>query len=378
MRVAINALSVQTGGGLTFLRNLLKHLPAVDPTHEYVVLTTRQKQAEFELPANGARVSSVVVPARNWVARSCWEQTVLPRMLRRMGVDVLYAPGNQGPVLSSVPVVLFVQNVYPLQHERYGLTASLRAKMAVQRLVMRACVSQAAKVIAVSEYTRRLLVTELRCRESAITVIPHGRPEDAAGHADDAATDEVNGQRIRRPYFLGVSDVRVNKNYETLLEGFALVARDLDPAMAVVIAGAVEDQEYYQRLCAHANRLGILSRVQFLGSVDAGALRRVYAGALALVFPSRVESFGLPPLEAMTYGVPVIAADIAAVREICATAPLFFHPCSAADLGDAMRRLAGDAALRSESIRRGLERARHFNWESTARSTLRLLQEAAA
>jgi len=379
MRIAINALSVQSGGGLTFLKNLLKNLLLLDQKNEYVVLTTEAKASALGLSNSGqSNLRTIIYVMRGWVVRSCWEQTVLPLLLRREGVNVLYAPGNQGPVLFPFPFVVFVQNVDPLVLESYGTTASFRIKRRLLRMMMRASVKQAKKVVAVSAYARRLLVREFGCPFEKITVIPHGSPVDAAGCLSLGGQAPALSGRLQLDgsYFLAVSNMTYNKNYETLLRALSIALPRIPEPATLVVAGKAEEVSYYSSLEGLVRQLGLSENVHFLGGVDRKTLRVLYAGARALIFPSRVESFGLPLLEAMAFGVPVAASRIEPIVEVCGDAVLYFDPENHQEMAKSMVRILQDSRLRKTLVERGLARAKLFSWEGTARQTLQILEEA--
>lgn len=375
MRIAINALSVQGGGGQTFLKNLLQHLLRSDRENEYLLLITQAKTEALGLENRYPNLRTLICPPCGWIARALWEQLSMPWVLRRMGVDVLYAPGNQGPVLSPFPYVVLIQSVDPLLVNQ-RMPFRLRMKMKALRALTAASVQYARKVIAISHYTRRLLVSEFGCHPEKIVVIPHGSPSNVALPSKVAQEREIEKLAESSQYFLAVSDIRYNKNYETLIAALATVCRRIPERVNLLIAGEPEDHRYVLRLKDIAQQGGVGSRVFFLGSLDHATLRWLYAGARALIFPSRLESFGLPPLEAMAYGVPVAASRIDAVLEVCGDAVLYFDPDSSGELADVMVRLLEDDGLRKDLVARGRLRAQQFSWGETARRTLDVLRVA--
>lgn len=374
MRIAINTLSVRGGGGLTFLKNLLRYLPTQGLDDEFVVLVTQSKIDALGLRKPEPNVKLMYFPERNWVVRAFWEQTVLPVILRRHRIDVLYAPGNQGPVVFPCRFAVLVQNVDPLICEADGMSASFKLKLRVLRTMTRLSVYRARSVIAISQYTRKLLCDQFGCKEDRIVVVPHGSPEDAQSSIGSAVGERIAPLIPKGPFFLAVSSVKHNKNYETLIEAFVAVVSA--GACELVIAGEIEHRECYVRLSLLLEKFKISQYVHFLGEVDNQTLRYLYQRAHALIFPSRIESFGLPPLEAMTYGVPVAASRIDPVVEVCADAVAYFDPENVGDISRVMLKLLFDRELREDLISRGRARSRDFSWTATAEATLEILQAA--
>jgi glycosyltransferase involved in cell wall biosynthesis len=179
-----------------------------------------------------------------------------------------------------------------------------------------------------------------------------------------------------QPYFLYVGTLQPRKNLERLVAAFAQLAAD--PALAdvhLVLAG--RKGWLYDSLFAQVEHLGLAGRVIFPGYVPDEALPDLYRGALAYVFPSLYEGFGLPVLEAQAYGVPVMTANNSSLPEVAGDAALLVDPHDVDAIAAAMRRLATDAALRQELIRRGTVNVARFSWEKCASETLAVLEEAA-
>jgi glycosyltransferase involved in cell wall biosynthesis len=175
-------------------------------------------------------------------------------------------------------------------------------------------------------------------------------------------------------YILSVSNLARHKNYETLIYAYAI----LDPALRqkhkLLIVGE-NTGAYYDELSALARQLGIRANIVFAGRLDHKHMPYIYKRAAVLVFPSRLESFGLPILEAMASSVPVVAANAAALPEVGGDACLYFDPDNPAELADLMRRVLTDTCLRSHLIHREKNRVQHFSWIKTARETLAIFKK---
>ena len=375
MKIAVNALSVQGGGGLTFLGNLLRHLLLIDKKNEYLVLAVEEKAEELGIRDPHPNLRTLIYPSRGWVTRGMWEQILLPWVMRRERVDILYAPGNKGPVLFCCPFVVFIQNVDPLIRGFKGYRLRFLFKREMSRLLMRASVRRARKVIAVSEYTRQLASHAFGYPLERIAVVHHGSPEDGAMLPDGGASPPAS-PKLSRPYLLAVSTIKESKNYENLLEAFAIVCSEISQPVKLLIAGEIEDQSCFVRIRDLVQKNRLSSRVEFLGGVDGAALRALYVGSEGLVFPSKIESFGLPPLEAMAYGVPVVASRIEPIVEVCGDAALYFDPDDPKEMARSIVRLLKDGKLKKTLVEHGRARAKLFSWESAARRTLGVLDAA--
>lgn len=371
MRVGVNALALRGGGGYTYLRHLLRHLGALPARPDCLIVGPPHALQRLAPDAGWAEM--LVAAPRSLAQRLWWEQVRLPALLRRRAVDVLLAPHNVGLLRATPPAVVTIQNVEPLAAGPREAGVGFRLRMTALRVLTLATARRAARVIAISDYVRQLLVGRVGPKVR-VEVIPLGRPDDADLPLTARAADAPRRRGLVRPYLLAVSSVKYNKNYARMIEAFA--AAELN-GVELAIAGGVEHRWAYEAARAAARRHRVEDRVRFLGNVEGDDLRGLYDGAIALIFPSLLESFGLPALEAMSYGVPVAAADIPPLREMCREAAVYVDPYGIPSMAAGMRRLATDPTLRRRLADEGRRRAREFDWPDIARRTWDLLAAAA-
>jgi glycosyltransferase involved in cell wall biosynthesis len=225
-------------------------------------------------------------------------------------------------------------------------------------------VHRADRILAISEYSRSRALAYFGLAPARIDVVHLG-----VDHASFPISRDPRPQS-EQPYFFCLGNSRPYKNIATALRAFALCARER-PDVTLVVTGRGDSTPELQRL---ARRLGIDGRVTFTGWVDHDALLKLLHGALALVFPSVVEGFGLPVLEAMAAGCPVLASNCPTLTEIAGSAALFCDPSRPEDFAREMLRLASEPALGLELRHRGIERAAGFTWRRTAERTLDVYQ----
>jgi glycosyltransferase involved in cell wall biosynthesis len=283
-----------------------------------------------------------------------WEQAALPVLAARAGL--LYSPANLAPVLHPRNAVV-IHDAAALRHpEAYS-----PAYAAYQRRLLPALARRARVLITVSEFARGELVELLGAAPERIAVIPEGVDERFFAAGWDARLQARYGLS-ERAYVLSVGTVSERKNL-AVLERAAAALRDR--GIALVLAGS--DRGYLR---------GASGALQRLGYVPDEDLPAVYAGALAVVVPSRYEGFGLPCLEAMAAGVPVVAAAAGALPETVGEAGLLVEPDRPEDFATALRELATDASLRANLVDAGRLRAARFTWSATAALTDAVIAEA--
>ena len=304
-------------------------------------------------------------------ARIVWEQVAQPLALRRLHADVYHGLAFVGPLWGpNIPQVI---TVHDLSFVRYPETLPVW-KARYLRWFTRWSVQRAHKVIAVSESTRQDLLRWLALPATKVVTVPNG----VSDRFHPLADADVQAWRERRglpdAFFLFVGTLQPRKNLETLVRAYARWrSRTTGPAWPLLIGGA--RGWYYERLFALVQELGLGNEVQFLGYVPGEDLPYLYNAATVFVYPSLFEGFGLPVLEAMACGTPVIVADTSSLPEVVGDAGVRVPPLDVEAWADALAEMYEDAQRRREFGERARRRASAFSWERTAALTLNVYRD---
>jgi glycosyltransferase involved in cell wall biosynthesis len=356
-RILINAVHARSGGGLTYLCNLLPLLAAEDDLDLHLVPHPSQAET-FAALDPAIRIHRVAVP-KSWFALLLWEQAVLPFLAWRIGYDAVLSPANFGPLLLRRQVIVLHNAVtVGTQENRLGKRlywASLRAMTVLSLLV-------SSRAIAVSRY-----VAQTAGRQRRLDIVHHGV---------GAAISPAPPAPPHAAFLLAVGDLYIQKNLHALVDALAIVRRR-HPALTLRIAGAAIDAAYAADLRRRIAAQGLDDAVSFLGRRDIAELVALYRDCAVFVFPSTIESFGMPLIEAMACGAPVVAANSSAVPEIAGDAALLCDPAAPADIAEKILRVLDDSVLRRDLSERSLARARLFSWTECARRTAAILRAAA-
>lgn len=352
----------RAAGVSTYTGQLLRHLPAAAPEHKYIAFAGKGAEIPPGVEAAPAPIRTVAPPAR-----IAWEQLGFPLQAMRSRLDVIHGTVNVLPELARRASVITVHDLSFLRHpDRLSHRRKLYLDWAVSRSARRAT-----RVIAVSQSTRNDLVDLLHIPEARISVVPLGvDPSFKPALSSDGRPRRLGG----RPYVLHVGTLEPRKNIDVLIRAFARLRerRDFPHALALVGARGWD----YQPLFDLVERLHLRDHVHFADYVSPANLPLWYTDADLFAFPSVFEGFGLPVLEAMACGLPVVTTDSSGLRELAADAALVVEPGSSEALEEAMGRILEDRALRDRLRAKGLARAAGFTWEETARLTARVYEAA--
>ena len=305
--------------------------------------------------------------ARGLVRELAWLPLELPRRVARAGLDVLHCPSPLVPGAPlATPLVITVNDVLPWVHPEW----MGRANVLQHRLVLERVLPRAAIVLTPSQFTRGELLARFALDPDRVAVAPLG-VDAAFTPGDDHDDDGVTG--VDGPYLVAVGTLQPRKDLATALRAFERCA-DAGLEHALVVAGARGWRDEATLASLRSSRHA--ARIHMLGAVDDATVVRALRGADALLFCSRYEGFGLPPLEAMACGTPVIAARAGAVPEVVGDAALLVAPADVDELAAALLAFAGDPAQQEALRERGLRRAAHFAWERCADRTVAAYRQA--
>lgn len=368
MRIGIDARKINDTGIGRYIACLVENLLRVDDKSEYVLFLDPKDVDKSNYPIVGAtrwvalgdspnspykdRVTTIIEPSGKY---SIGEHFSLPSKANNLGLDVFHAPHYVLPFFMKVPSVVTVHDVIHLLDPAFGLLAREYA-----RFMIRSAVARARRVITVSDYTKRNLIGLFHTPQDKIRVIPNGGGDGFARASDDAIKKTADKYGITPGYYLFIGSDRPHKNLKAVAQALRLMGDN----SFFVVAGRVSDDS--KKLFA-----GVEGKARFIGqNMEKGEMAALYSGASALLFPSFHEGFGLPPLEAMACGTPVVASNASCMPEILGDCAVMADPLDYRFMAEALTRLENDPTYRANYIAKGHERVRLYSWERVARMTL--------
>jgi glycosyltransferase involved in cell wall biosynthesis len=337
---------------------------AVNARYRAHRVTGMQRYAT-EIASRFSDLADSVVPATplTGMAGHFWEQVYLPAAARGR---VLWSPNNTGP-LATYRQVCTVHDLIPLDHPEW-FTPRFSAWYG---WLMPKLVHQVAHIIAVSEFTRCRILERFGVRPGKVTVAPNGIDKRFSPRPSAEITQAREELGIPEgTYLLFLGSLEPRKNIGRLLQAWDRISGELSDDTWLVVAGARGRSQVF----SDAGLQHVPKRVHLTGYVSDDLLPALYSGALAAVYPSLYEGFGLPPLEAMACGTPVITSNSTSLPEVAGDAAILVDPTEPDQIGAAIARIAGDSSLRDELSRRGLARASSYSWDASAVTTLKVLE----
>lgn len=369
LRVAVNTLSVTPDkvGIRTMLTRLVPALVRAGRGHRYRLICSGSNVELFE--ALGDEVERVVLPTRGRgpVARIWHDQCTVPRLVRH-GADVLFTPSNVGSILVALPQVVAFQAGLALPSIRREASGGRRspAHRFYYGPVMRCSHRRAALVTPISEYIARRLLADSGLDPGKVEPILLGTDPVEWCPASDGG------------YALVVGTLWPYKNVAAAIDALAIARPRLPEGFRLVVLGRDPDGRQMPELASRAAAAGVADAVELLGHVEGPRLDQFYREATVAVLPARLEGFGLPALEALARGAPVIASNRGALPEVVGDAGILVDPDRPDELAARLAEVANDRALRARLVAAGRERAARLSWDRTARSYVEVFERVAA
>ncbi|MCP4900844.1 MAG: glycosyltransferase family 4 protein [bacterium] len=364
IRLGLDARKVTDFGIGTYVYNLLRGLASVDDVELTLLARPDNQERLAEIAPSASMIS---LAAREYSLR---EQAQLPVALSRERLDLLHVPHY---VLSPVlwcPTVATVHDViqlfYPPRERRMLALIYLR-------FMLRSTLRRARRIITVSRSSRRDLIELFGADRSRLTVVPNGVDHELAERPESETIEAVKEEYgLKPPLTLVVANDKPHKNLDVALRAFHLAMRRHALPGQLVYVGGMEGES---RLAIRASRLGIEDRVRFLGKVPFAHLHGLYHVASVLLHTALYEGFGLPVLEAMCAGLPVVTSNLGAMREVGEGVARLVNPLDLDEIASALEQVLVDDPLRRRMTEAGRRRAEAMSWELTVEKTLEVYRE---
>lgn len=373
MKVAIDTRRISDFGVGTYIRNTVRTLGRLDERNEYILIGPADRVAEFgNLPVN---FTFVDYPHPDNTARNFFEYQAL---IRRSECDLVHVPH-----LFFSPQYIpcrYVVTVHDLLEHLYPTDNNSSFQRTLRFYLTRRVLRRAGRVLAVSNSTKNDVTRMFQVPEEKVDVVYNAIDERfKLGHATDAEREMIAERyQVNYPFLLYAGSVKPHKNILRVIEAFSALKGELEkegkfPDLKLIIIG--DELSQHPDLRRTVVKSGMTNDVRFLGFVPIDVLRIFYDAAKVFVFPSLYEGFGLPPLEAMSHGTPVVTSNSSSIPEVVGNAAVLVNPENVFDIMRALHRVLLDQRLRERLKQRGYEQAQRFSWELSVQRILQIYQD---
>jgi glycosyltransferase involved in cell wall biosynthesis len=368
VRVAIDARKLHDFGIGTYLRNLVRGLAKIDQQTEYVLLS-RPEDTAFA-GTLGENFRAVAESAGHY---SITEQISLPLAVKRAHVDLFHAPHYVLPALTPGRSVVTIHDCIHLMFPEY---LKHRLGYAYARASMWTAAHKSDRIFTVSEQSKRDILKFFNVPPDKVVVTPNA--------IDDRFNEPPSAQRVQeireryqlsQAYILYVGNIKPHKNLERLIEAFQYVRSQGRQELELLLIG--DEISKLQSLRRAVHKHGLHRYVRFHGFVPDDTLAVLYRLASVFVFPSLYEGFGLPPLEAMACGTPVVTSNVSSLPEVVGDAAILVDPYDAQSIADGILKVLHSSHLRADLRERGYARVREYSWERSVRTVRKVYGEVA-
>lgn len=372
MKIGIDARLIEETGVGRYIQNLISELHTIDSKNTYVVYLRRPQYETFVLP--GANWEKRLADVR-W--HTIAEQIQMPQYFQRDALDLVHIPYHNPPIFYRGKMIVTIHDLTILHFSTGKATTLPFGLYSLKRIgywaVLQAALRRAAQIIAVSETTKQEIIDHFHVHPARITVTYEG-----VNAAIQQKTYTMEASPVSYPFFLYVGNAYPHKNIEVLVEAFRLFVSkpQSTPAAKLVLVG--KEDFFYRRLRILVKQLHLEDRIIFFGQATDDQLTRLYRHAIALVFPSLMEGFGLPALEALSSDCKVIASNISIFHEILRDHAEYFDPH---DTHALVRMLEKAASVTKVTPKKDPSSnaiyARKFSWHKMAQETLGVYENSA-
>jgi glycosyltransferase involved in cell wall biosynthesis len=349
---------------------LIRHLQMIDTQNEYYILV--RSDIDRECITASKNVHIVEIPAYNYPH---WEQIKLPDVVEKLGLDILHCTANTAPLFVKIPLILTLHDVIFMENKFLAEKASRYQRLGniYRKMLLPWVVKKCKRIVTVSKDERKTIIERLKINPEKINVVYNGVSETFALSlsVETKARAKIK-YRLPDNYLLFLGNTDPKKNVANVIHAFTIFAPK-EPDVKMVIADL--SPETVKDYLLHLGKSELFDRFVFTGYIPRFDIPSVYAQANIFLYPSLRESFGLPILEAMACGVPVITSNVAALPEVGGDAVVLVDPTQPQTIADAIDKLYYDANLREQKIAAGYKNFPRFNWTDSAYQMLSIYRE---
>lgn len=377
MKILINALSVKKGGAFTYILELLKGFSKSRNSYEFYVLVAQYNKKDFFKSFNGGKIKIIETPVSNLPFRLFYEQFIIPIIVVKKNVDVLYCPAEILTFFAPCAKILGVQNAYLYYDLAFKISFRAQVWIGALRFISRFSFKYSDKIISVSNTLTKQLLNRMKISNDKIKTVHHGININKFMNCDSMQDNTIlldYGLKGCDKYILTIGTEKPHKNIRVVIRAYTMLDYEILKKYKLLVIGVNENIALDVFEDINFDKF-LNKKIIFAGNVPYKRIPIFYRNSSLFIFPSKLESFGLPLLEAIASGVPVVASNSTAIPEVLEKAGMLFDPDDSRELAKEIEMVLKNEDLKKGLVRKGKERVKNFSWEKTARKTLSVLEE---
>lgn len=350
---------------------LIRALQSIDTEDEYFIFVKPDEDSNCLKETPNFHI--IEVPSANYV---WWEQVLLPIYAKKYGVDLLHCTSNTAPLFLTIPLILTLHDVIFMEKSVGKNTSSNYQKFGnlYRKWIVPKIVSKCKKIVTISEVEKKNIITILKLESSVVTVVHNGVSGRFGLKPSDETIKAVKANwQIPEDFFLFLGNVEPRKNVNNTIKAFVAFA-EKNTNVTLIITGLAAS--FIENILSEINKTAYLKRIIITGFVPENVLLTLYSEAKVFLYPSLREGFGLPILEAMAFGTPVVTSNISAMPEVAGDAAFYVNPYSVAEITQGMTIAYENKPLREQKIAMGITRPKVFTWQKTAQKMLHIYRSS--
>lgn len=367
MRIAIEAryLAGKRLGVGRYLYNLLRFFPEISDKHDYYLYSDGR---ELDKSINNPKIHYRTLKGPR---KLIWRHFLLPLEQIKKKYELLFIPSYSAPILKTGKTVVTIHDIIPIRFPEWSVKKE-RIRFAT---IIKHTAKRADYIIAASQATKNDLLELTDGSNDRIEVIYLGVDDHFRVLETDQLSDFISKNNLHQPYILYVGAIHPRRNIDQLIQAFSILKKENNIPHKLILIGLTFHTHLSNQLTEWINSSGVSDQISRIGYVSDDDLVKFYNLADIFIYPSSYEGFGLPVLEAMACGTPVITSKSSSLTEVAGDAALLVKPGDVEELADAIRRLIEDSACRQEMINHGFKQARQFTWLRAAQKTVELFEK---
>lgn len=367
MRIGIDCRMIKATGIGRYTYNLVKELSEIDSANEYILFLTKEDLNSFDFETK---------KFKKVLANFCWygakEQISFPPLLKSFNLDLVHFPHFNVPIFYKGNYIVTIHDLtlhrYKTVRASTKSALTYEAKHFFYKKIIKKAMKNSLKILVPSNFTKRDLIETFKIPEEKIIVIYEGGPSKELLKKNPHKR-VLENLKVKKPFILYVGNAYPHKNLEVLIESLRYLPDDL----SLVFVGKID--EFYKKIKDKVVRNNLQGKVKFTDFVADEELSFLYKNSAVYVFPSLNEGFGLPSLEAMSFGLPVVSSNFSCLPEILGEAALYFDPRDSREIAKKINLVLKNDKLRNELALKGYRQIKKYSWSKMVRDTLKVYQE---